>query len=103
MVVHGRAATMRGRWLVPPAPHLPSTSYHLPSVLHDLQICVEEIPRLRQYRVLKRRRIPHPDILRRHALDRRVEPGETLFGDARRDLGAVPPRERGLVRHYHPP
>src|SRR2546426_5915000 len=34
-----------------------------------------------------------------HALHRGVKPGEALVGDARRDFGAVAPRQRVFVRN----
>src|SRR6266568_4814241 len=60
-----------------------------------------EILHLRQDEVFELGRVADERVGRSHAPHRPVEPGEALVGDLRRDLGAVAPRERVLVRDEH--
>src|SRR2546423_9657694 len=98
-----RIRTHRSSYTSPVVPEKKNSRLYARAALERMQLAhrLSEILHLGQDEILEIGSVAHERVGRRHALHGRVEPGETLVGDAGGDLRAVAPRERVFVRHQH--
>src|SRR5260370_3729897 len=87
----------------PVAPDKKNSRLYARVALERMQLAYrgDEILHLRQDEILEGRSVADERVGRRHPLHGRVEPGEALVGEPRRDFGAVAPGERVLVSDEH--
>src|SRR5260370_17200546 len=87
----------------PVAPDKKNSRLYARVALERLQFAYrgDEILHVRQDETLEGRSVADERVGRRHPLHGRVEPGEALVGEPRRDFGAVAPGERVLVGDEH--
>src|SRR3989442_1303145 len=94
-LVARRRSRHRRRWGDPRGPGRAAARLEGAQLAHRLR----EVFRLGQDEVFEIGRVADERIGGGHALHRGVEPGEGLVGHARRDIGAVAPRQRVFVRN----